>query len=148
MAVFFFFFKFEKCYRKSCKYMRNNSTRQKGKRIQLTISISSRTVWRYVTKKGRKALKWKRRLTCGHGFRWICKLYRKGRPAGKLKWCKPFKYRDHLEYRWRDNIQRSTPQNTGRAKIVTTILQEKCFFRPTLGARTFYTFSLATESES
>ena len=34
----------EKCYRKSCKYMRNNSTRQKGKQIQLyNIKVSSTT---------------------------------------------------------------------------------------------------------
>ena len=36
--MFFFFFKFETRYRKSCKYMRNNSITQKGKIIQLTIS--------------------------------------------------------------------------------------------------------------
>ena len=29
---FFFWFKCKKCYRKSCKHMRNNSTRQKGKK--------------------------------------------------------------------------------------------------------------------
>ena len=31
------FYMCEKCYRKSCKYMRNNSTRQKGKKINFTI---------------------------------------------------------------------------------------------------------------
>ena len=32
MAVFFWFKCVKKCYRKSCKHMRNNSTRQKGKK--------------------------------------------------------------------------------------------------------------------
>ena len=35
-----------------------------------------------------------------------------------------------------------TPQNTGRAKRVTTFRVEKCFFRHTLGAGTFYTSPL------
>ena len=119
----------EKCYRKTCKYMGNNknSTRQKGKKIQLyNIKVSSTTVWRYMTNKGWKALKRKKRRTCGHGVKRICKLYSKGRRAGKLTWCEPS--RDHLDYRWQDNIQRSSPQNTGRAKRVTTLRVEKCFF--------------------
>ena len=131
----------EKCYRKSCKYMRNNSTRRKGKKIQLyNVKVSSTTVWRYMTNKGWKALKRKKRRTCGHGVKRICKLYSKGRRAGKLTWCEPS--RDHLDYRWQDNIQRSSPQNTGRAKRVTTLSLEKCFFRHTLGAGTFYTSPL------
>ena len=36
------------------------------------------------------------------------------------------------------NIQISSPQNTGRAKTVTMLRLEKCFFRHTLGARIFY----------
>ena len=98
----------EKCYRKTCKYMGNNknSTRQKGKKIQLyNIKVSSTTVWRYMTNKGWKALKRKRRRTCGHGVKRICKLYSKGRRVGKLTWCEPS--RDYLDYRWQDNIQRS-----------------------------------------
>ena len=87
-----------------------------------------------------KALKRKRRRTCGHGVKRICKLYSKGRPSGKLTWCEPS--RVHLDYRWRDNIQRSSPQNTGWAKRVTTLRLEKCFFRHTLGAGTFYTSPL------
>ena len=47
--------------------------------------------------------------------------------------------RDHLDYRRRDNIQRSSPQNTGRAKTVTTLRLEECDFGHALGARTFYT---------
>ena len=80
----------EKCYRKSYKYMRNNSTRQKGKKIQLyKIKGSSTTVRRYMTNKGWKALKRKKRRTCGHGVKRICKLCSKGRRAGKLTWCEP-----------------------------------------------------------
>ena len=40
------------------------------------IKVSSTTVWRYA----------------------ICKLYTKGRPAGKLTWCEPSS--NHLDYRW------------------------------------------------
>ena len=50
--------------------------------------------------------------------------------------------RDHLDYRRRDNIQRSSPQNTGRAKTVTTLRLEECDFGHALGARTFYTSTL------
>ena len=56
----------------------------------------------------------------------ICKLYTKGGPAGKLTSCEP--PRDHLDYRRRDNIQRSSPQNTWRAKTVTTLRLEECNF--------------------
>ena len=128
----------EKCYRKSCKYMRNKSTRQKGKiKLQLhNIKVSSTAVWKHMTSKGWKALKRKRRQTCRHGVRRIWKLYGKGPPASKLTWCEPSG--DHLDYRWRENIQRTSPQITGRAKTVTTLRLEKCVRRDTLGARTFY----------
>ena len=78
--------------------------------------------------------------SCRHGVRRICKLYTKGGPAGKLTWCEP--PRDHLDYRRWDNIQSSCPQNTGRAKTVTTLRLEECDFGHALGARTFYTSSL------
>ena len=64
--------------------------------------------------------------SCKHGVRRICQLYTKGGPAGKLMWCEP--PRDHLDYRRRDNIQRSSPQNTWRAKTVTTLRLEECNF--------------------
>ena len=51
--------------------------------------------------------------------------------------------RDQLDYRWRENIQRSSPQITGQAKAMTTLRLEKCVFRHTLGARTFYTSPLS-----
>ena len=70
----------------------------------------------------------------------ICQLYTKGGPAGKLTWCKT--PRDHLDYRRRDNIGRSSPQNTRRAKTVTTLRLEECDFGHALGARTFYTSPL------
>ena len=70
----------EKCYRKSCKYMRNNPSRRKGKKIQLyNIKVLSTTVWRFLTNKDWKALNRKWQCTCGHGVRRICKLYSKGR---------------------------------------------------------------------
>ena len=47
------------------------------------------------------------------------KLDSKGRPASKLTWCEPSG--DHLDYRWRENIQRTSPQITGRAKAVTML---------------------------
>ena len=78
--------------------------------------------------------------SCKHGVRRICQLYTKGGPAGKLMWCEP--PRDHLDYRRRDNIQRSSPQNTGRAKTVTTLRLEECDFGHALGARTCYTSPL------
>ena len=110
----------KECMAVLCKYMRNNFTRQKGKKkLQLhNIKVSSKKVWRYMTSKGSKALKRKRRRTCRQGVRRIWKLYSKGRPAGKLTWCEP--PRDHLDCRWQENIQRSSPQITGRAKAVTT----------------------------
>ena len=78
--------------------------------------------------------------SCKHGFRRICQLYTKGGLAGKLTWCEP--PRDHLDYRRRDNIQRSSPQNTGWAKTVTTLRLEECDFGHTSGARTFHTSPL------
>ena len=68
----------KKSYRKSCKYMRNNSTRLKGKKkLQLNnIKVSNTTDGRYVTNKGWKALKRKKvvHTSCRHGIRRICKL--------------------------------------------------------------------------
>ena len=104
------------------------------------FKVSSKTVWRYMTSKGWKALKRKRRRTCGHVVKRIWKLYSKRRPAGKLTSCKP--PRDHLNYLWRDNIQRSSPKTNGRAKTVTTLRLEKCAFRHALAAPTFYTSPL------
>ena len=47
-----------------------------------------------------------------------------------------------VDYRRRGNIQRSSPQNTGRAKTVTTPHLEECDFGHALGAHTFYTSPL------
>ena len=49
-----------------------------------------------------------------------------------------------MDYRWRDNIQRSSrppPQKkiSGRGKTATTLRLEKCEFRHALVADTFYT---------
>ena len=113
------------------------------RKLQLhNIKVSSTTVWRYVTNKGWKALKRKKAVhtSCRHGIRIICKLYTKGQPAGKFTWCEPSS--NYLDYRWWDNIQRSSPQNTGLAKTATTLHLEHCKFRHAMGARTFYTLSL------
>ena len=115
--------------------------REVKKNLQLhNIKVSSTTVWRYMTSKGWKVLKRKRWRTCRHGVRRIWKLYSKGRPASKLRWCEPSG--DHLDYRWPENIRRTNPKITGRAKAVTTLRLEKCVCRHTLGARTFYTSPL------
>ena len=50
--------------------------------------------------------------------------------------------RDHLDYSRQDSIQRSSPQNTGRAKTVTKLHLEECDFGHALGACTFYTSPL------
>ena len=142
---FLFFHKLcEKYYRKSCKYMRNNSTKQKGKKNQLHIinqSFEHNGMGISYQKKVGKP--WREK----GGARFmqacvtrICQLYTKRGPARKLTWCEP--PRDHLDYRRRDNIQRSSPQNTGRAKTVTTLRLEECDFGHALGARTFYTSPL------
>ena len=137
------FFKMcEKCYRKRCKYMRNKFARQRGsKKLQLhNIKVSSTTVWIYMKSKGWKALKRKRRRTCRHGVRRIWKLYSKGDRLANSHDVNP------LETIWiiidEKNIQRTSPQITGRAKAVTTLRLETCACRHILGARTFYTSPL------
>ena len=71
--------------------------------------------------------------SCKEGLKRVFQLYTKGGPAGKLTWLEP--PRHHLDYRRWDNIQRSSPQNTGRAKTVTTLCLEECDFGHALGAR-------------
>ena len=128
--------------KKSCKYVRNNS-----KKLQLNnVKVSSTTVGRYVTNKGWKALKRKKDGAHFIQASWHQKnlqtLYQKyQRTTGRLTqviWT----LRDHLDYRWWDNIQRFSPQNTGRARTVITLRLEKCEYRHALGARTFYTSPL------
>ena len=134
----------EKYHRKSCTYMRNDSTKQKGKKFPLHIvdqsfehnSMGIRHRKKLESLEQKKAV----HTSCKHGVRRICQLYTKGGPAGKLTWCEP--PRDHLDYRWWNNIQRLSPQNTGRAKTVTTLRLEECDFGHALGARTFYTSPL------
>ena len=124
-------------YRKSCTYMRNNSTKQKGKKISTSHYRSKFRAQQYVESlEQKKAV----RPSCKHGVRRICQLYTKGGAAGKLTWCE--RPRDHLDYRRRDTIQRSSPKNIGRAKTVTTLRLEECDFGHALGTRTFYTSPL------
>ena len=122
----------KKCYRKSCKSIRNNQKNQ----LYNCIKVSSTTVWRYMTNNGWKALKRKRRRTCGHGVRMICKIYSKGWLAGKLTWCEPF--RDHLDYRWRDNIQRYSPKTLDELRQWLRFAWENVSLDTLLGARTVY----------
>ena len=132
----------EKYYRKSCKYMCNNSTKQKGKKISTSHYQSKFRAQRYGDKLPKRVGKPSREKGNAHFMQaWcqkdICQFYTKGGPAGKLTGCEP--PRDHLYYRRRDNIQRSRPQNTGWATTVTTLRLEKCDFGHALGARKFYT---------
>ena len=141
----FFHKMFEKYCRKSCKYMRDISTKQKVKKISTSHYRWKFWAQRYgdkLPKKKLQSLEEKKvvHTSCKHGVRRICQLYTKGGPAGKLMWCEP--PRDHLDYRRRDKIQGSSPQNTGRAKTVTTLRLEECDFGHALGARTFYTSPL------
>ena len=119
MAGCFFYNLREKCYRKSCKYMRNNSTRQKD----FNFTILKFRVQRYGDmwpKKVGKPFREKRRAHFTQAwYQRIWKLCTKGRPAGKLTWCEHS--RDLLDYCWWDNMQRSSPKNTGRTKTATTL---------------------------
>ena len=106
----------EKYYRKSYKYMRNNSTKQKGKKISILRYRSKFRAQRFGDKLLKKVGKpWREKGGAPFIHAWCQKglptLYqrRTDRPTGI--WCElP---RDHLDYRRRDNIQRSSPQNTG-----------------------------------
>ena len=115
----------------------------KVKRKNFSFTISKSRAQRYGPTKVGKPWKEKRRCTLHAGMaslRRICKLYTKGRPAGKLTWCEPSS--NHLDYRWWDNIQRSSPQNTGQAKTTTTLHLGNCEFRHAMGAHTFCTSPL------
>ena len=129
----------EKYYQKSCKtsilclIIPQNRA---GKKFQLHIidqSFEHNGKGILVTKKSWKALKRNRQCTLhasmvSEGF------------ANFILWCEP--PREHLDYCRRDNRQRSSPQNTGRANTVTTLRLEECDFGHALGARTFYTSPL------
>ena len=137
----------EKYYRKSCKFMRIIIPQnRKVKKISTSHYRSKFRAQRYGVKFPKKVGTWSLEekeavhTSCKHGVRRICQLFTKGGPAGKLTRCEP--PRDYLDCRRRDNIQRSSPQNTGRAKIVTTFRLEICDFKHALGARTFFTSPL------
>ena len=88
-----------------------------------------------------KALKRKRRCTLHAGVvseGFLNFIPKEDRPANSLD--EP--PRDHLDYRRRDNMQSSCPQNIGRAKTVTMLRVEECDFGHALGACTFYTSPL------
>ena len=83
----------EKYYRKSCEYMRNNSTKQKGQKFQLHIIDQSfeHNGMRisYPQKVGKPWRKKAVNTSCKHGVRRIYQLYTEGGPADKLMWCEP-----------------------------------------------------------
>ena len=117
---------------------------RKVKKIQLHIIDQSfgHNGMGIVTKKSWKALKRKRRCTLhasmvSEGFASF--IPKEDRPANSGDVSPP-------ETIWiivdPDNIQRSSPQNTGRANTVTTLRLEECDFADNLGARTFYTSPL------
>ena len=119
----------EKYYRKSCKYMRNNSTKQKGDN-GMGISYQKKL----------ESLEEKKAVhpSCKHGVRRIFQLYTKGGPAGKLMWCEP------LETIW--IIVDETTYKDPAPKTLDELRQWLRFAwknvtldRHALGARTFYT---------
>ena len=126
--------------------MRNNSTKQKGKKIstsQYRSKFRAQRV-RYGEKLPKKVGK-PRREKGGAPFmqarcpKDLSTLYqrRTGRQTHVM-----LTPRDHLDYRRRDNIQRSSPKNIGRAKTVTTLRLEEYDFGHALGTLTFYTSPL------
>ena len=121
--------------------MRNKSTRQKGKK-NFNFRMSKFRAQRYedIWPGNVESLEEKKATHMQTWCQKDLKLDSKGRPSSKLTWCEPSG--DHLDYRWRENIQRTSPQITGRAKAVTMLRLKKCVFRHTLGARTFYTSPL------
>ena len=130
----------KKYYRKSCKYMSNNSTRRKRKKIQLhNFKVSSTMVWRYMSNKDWKALKRKKRRTCRHGARRIWKLYSKRRPADNSRDVNPLETILTIS---NEKTYKDRAPKTEQAKTVTTLRLEKCALRHALGAHTFYTSPL------
>ena len=125
----------EKHYRKSCKCMCNNSTNRKVKKIQLHIIDQSleHNGMRINYQKRLENLEEKKAVhpSCKHGVRRICQPRRTCRQTHAM-WTP----RDHLDYRRRDNIQRSSSLNTGRVKTVTMLRLEECDFGHALGTRT------------
>ena len=86
MAVFFFFTNYVRnVHRKSCKYIRNNSTRQKGKKNFNSTSFERNGMEIYDQQR-LESLEEKKAVHTlyRHGVRRICKLYTKRRPFGKL----------------------------------------------------------------
>ena len=84
----------EKYYPKCCKYMRNNSTKQKSKKTFLLHIIDQsfeHNGMGIIYQKKLENLEEQKAVhtSCKHGVRRICKLYTKRGPAGKLTWCEP-----------------------------------------------------------
>ena len=135
----------EKYYRKSCKYMCNNSTKQKGKKISTSHYRSKLRAQRYRDNLPKKVGKPCREKAGAHFTQAWCQkdlptfYQRRTDRQTHVMWTA----RDHLDYRRRDNIQRSSPKNIGRAKTVTTLRLEECDFGHALGDRTFYTSMLS-----
>ena len=121
---------FEKCYRKSCEYVRNNSTRQKGKKsqiynIKLSLEHNSMKIYdqqRLETLEEKKA--GANADMVSEGF---ANFISKGDGLANSRDVNP------LETIW-IIVDKTTykdpvpPQKTGRAKRVSTLCLEKCFF--------------------
>ena len=121
--------------------MRNKSSRQKGQKTSTSQYQSfEHNSMKIYDQQWLESLEEKKATHMQTWCQKDLKLYRKGRPASKLTLCELSG--DHLDYRWRENIQRTCPQITGRAKAVTMLRLEKCVLRHTLGAPTFYTSPL------
>ena len=110
MAAFFLFKRVRNVIKKAVSICVIILQDRKEKKFNFTISKfrAQRYEDIWPTKKTSRALKRKGRRTCRHGARRIWKLFSKRRPAGKLTWCDP--PRKHLDYLWRNNIQRRAPK--------------------------------------
>ena len=112
-------------------HMRNNSTRQKGKKNSTSQFQSFEHNGMKIYDQQR--LESREEKKAAHTQKWcprIWKLYSKRRPVDKLTRYGPPTYKDPAS------------QHTGRATTVTTLRLEKCAFRHALAAHTFCTSPL------
>ena len=114
----FFHILCEKYYRKSCKYMRNNFTKQKGKKISTSNYQSKFRAQQYRDKLPKKVGKhWREKGGAPLMQTWCQKdlstsyQRRTGRQT-HVMWTP----RDHLDYRRQGQHAKIQPQDTGRAE--------------------------------
>ena len=130
MAVFYKLC--EKYYQKSCKYMRNNSTKQKGKKFQLHIEHNCMGI---SYQKKLESLEEKKAVhtSCKHGVRRICQLYTKGGPVAIWIIIDKTTYKDPAP-KTLDELLKTVSDYASPGRI--------CDFGHALGAHTFYTSPL------